>query len=158
MSATNYSQQNAFFRHNMFSMHKPHSGADYSTKFSPWLAHGCISPRLIYHRTTALEGRGGKVTLLAMMTWRDFFIFYCRAQNPKIFWLNGVRPRQHAQWLSARDGEPLFQKWRKGETGHPLVDASMRELAATGYLSNRGRLIVSSFLVFDYRGETDTYS
>ena len=128
------------------------TGADYSTKFSPWLALGCVSPRLIYHRTKQLEGKPGKDTLIAMLTWRDFFIFYCRTHNPKIFWLDGVQSRSHAQWLSARDGKPLFQKWTKGETGHPLVDANMRELAATGFMSNRGRLIVSSFLVFDYRG------
>ena len=47
----------------------------------------------------------------------------------------------------------MFQKWIKGKTGNPMVDASMRELASTGYMSNRGRLVVSFFLVYDLQGQ-----
>ena len=49
-----------------------------------------------------------------------------------------VSPRKDAQWVRGGRAKALFQKWIKGETGHPLVDANMRELSATGFMSNRG--------------------
>ena len=96
--------------------------ADYSSKFSAWLAHGCVSPRLIYHLVKQHEKRGGGPNpgtqhFLLEMSFRDFFIFYTRRHNPKIFFLNGVRPRSDAKWLSADRAMPLFRKWIRGETG-----------------------------------------
>ena len=96
--------------------------ADYSSKLSAWLAHGCVSPRLIYHLVKHHEkkGRGpnpGTKHFLLEMSFRDFFIFYARQHNPKIFFLNGVRPRNDAEWLSADRAMPLFRKWIRGETG-----------------------------------------
>ena len=131
------------------------SGADYSTKFSPWLAQGCLSPRLIYHRLkeNASITKDAKKILITMLSWRDYFIFYVRSHNPKIFRLNWLQTWKDAKWISPDRAQPLFQKWIKGETGNPMVDASMRELASTGYMSNRGRLVVSLFLVYDLQGE-----
>ena len=131
-------------------------GADYSSKFSAWLAHGCVSPRFIYHRIKEHERRGGGPNrgtghLIFELCWRDFFIFYCRSHNPKIFCLHGVRPRSDVRWVEGDRAKHLFQKWVKGETGYPLVDANMRELASTGFMSNRGRQNVASFLAYNLR-------
>ena len=51
--------------------------------------------------------------------------------QPRIFFLDGVRPRQNAEWVRGARAEKLFQQWMDGETGIPLVDANMKELAAT---------------------------
>ena len=96
--------------------------ADYSSKFSPWLAHGCVSPRLIYHLVKKHEKNDGGPNsgtqhMLLEMRFRDFFIFYSRQHNPKIFFLNGVRPRRDVKWLSPDRAMPLFRKWIRGETG-----------------------------------------
>ena len=98
-------------------------GADYSSKFSSWLAHGCVSPRLIYHRIKEHEEKDGgsnrgTSSLIWELSWRDFFIFYTRTHNPKIFFINGVHPRKDAVWVSKERAKPLFQKWIKGETGY----------------------------------------
>jgi len=131
-------------------------GADYSSKFSAWLAHGCISPRLVYRRIKAYElahggANAGTNHLIFELCFRDFFIFYTRAHNPRMFFLDGVRPRQNADWVGGARAEKLFQQWMDGETGVPLVDANMKELAATGYMSNRGRQNVASFLIFNFK-------
>jgi len=131
-------------------------GADYSSKLSAWLAHGCISPRLVYQRIKAYErahggANAGTNHLIFELRFRDFFIFYTRAHNPRIFFLDGVRPRQNAEWVRGARAEKLFQQWMDGETGIPLVDANMKELAATGYMSNRGRQNVASFLIFTFK-------
>ena len=96
--------------------------ADYSSKFSAWLAHGCISPRLVYHLIKQHEKKDGGPNpgtqhMLLEMRFRDFFIFYTRQHNPKIFFLNGVRPRKDAKWLPSDRAMPLFRKWIRGETG-----------------------------------------
>lgn len=76
---------------------------------------------------------------------RDFFRWYCEKQGDAVFKLKGPiglsRP-----WF---DDAELLQRWKEGRTGVPLVDANMRELAATGFMSNRGRQNVASYLALD---------
>lgn len=131
-------------------------GADYSSKLAPWLAHGCISPRRIYAMCKQYERERveNKSTywLVFELVWRDFFKYMAFKVGDKLFGLHGVVPRQNAQWRDPlRDGEAGedFARWKAGQTGFPLVDANMRELASTGFMSNRGRQNVASFLVLD---------
>jgi len=121
-------------------------GADYSSKFSPWLALGCLSPRFIYKQVQEYEAKRVKndstYWLIFELLWRDFFRFICAKHGNKIFrksGLQGIRIPWH------EDGE-RFKLWQAGKTGFPLVDANMREIAATGFMSNRGRQNVASFL------------
>jgi deoxyribodipyrimidine photo-lyase len=121
-------------------------GANYSSKFSPWLALGCISPRYIYEQVQQYEGERVKNNstywLIFELIWRDFFRFICAKHGNKIFYLSGLQGIS----LPWKEDWERFNLWREGKTGYPLVDANMKELAATGFMSNRGRQNVASFL------------
>ena len=121
-------------------------GADYSSKFSPWLAMGCLSPRYIYEQVQDYEYRRIKndstYWLVFELLWRDYFRFICGKHGNKIFYLSGLQGVD----LPWKEDWERFDLWRQGMTGFPLVDANMRELAATGFMSNRGRQNVASFL------------
>ncbi|EKX51436.1 induced by DNA damage [Guillardia theta CCMP2712] len=121
-------------------------GADYSSKFSAWLAHGCISPRFIYEEVQRYESQRVKnkstYWLIFELIWRDFFRYICMKHGNEVFKIGGIA---HRSWKWEGEGE-AFQRWVDGETGQPLVDANMRELKYTGFMSNRGRQNVASFL------------
>merc|ERR1719409_2455961 len=124
-------------------------GADYSSKFSPWLAHGCLSPRLIYAEAKRYEAEvvSNKSTywIVFELEWRDFFRFLCAKYGTKIFHAGGA----HGVKRVWRNDPDMLRRWKQGLTGVPFVDANMRELAATGFMSNRGRQNVASFLILD---------
>jgi len=124
-------------------------GMDYSSKFSPWLALGCISPRTIYEEVKRYERERKKnestYWLIFELIWRDYFRFVAKKHGDKIFDIQGIR-HQKDSW---RRDKVQFQRWVEGMTGVPFVDANMRELQATGFMSNRGRQNVASFLVND---------
>lgn len=125
-------------------------GEGYSSKLSPWLALGCISPRRIWSEAKRYETERriqNKSTywLIFELTWRDFFIYMAWSQGDKIFIPGGVTG-DRTPWRGSVD---KLQRWKDGETGDQLVDANMRELKATGFMSNRGRQNVASFLIFD---------
>ncbi len=121
-------------------------GADYSSKFSPWLALGCLSPRYIYTEVERYEKERVKNNstywLIFELLWRDYFRFICAKHGNKIFHLSGLQ----GVTIPWKEDWKRFELWRAGNTGFPLVDANMRELAATGFMSNRGRQNVASFL------------
>lgn len=121
-------------------------GPDYSSKFSPWLSLGCLSPRYIYQQVQDYETQRIKndstYWLIFELLWRDYFRFICAKHGNAIFrqsGLQGITIPWEEDWQK-------FSLWQQGKTGFPLVDANMRELAATGFMSNRGRQNVASFL------------
>ncbi len=118
---------------------------DDSSKFSPYLAHGCISARSIYWEIKRYEAERGAndstYWLVFELLWRDFFRFTLEKFGSKMFRRSGLQGLE-LPW--SRNAEHL-EAWRTGTTGFPLVDAAMRELLATGYTSNRSRQIVASF-------------
>ena len=121
-------------------------GADYSSKFSPWLALGCLSPRFIYEQVKEYEAQRVKndstYWLIFELLWRDFFYFICAQHGNHIFRQSGLQGIA----IPWKEDWTRFRLWQEGKTGFPLVDANMRELAATGFMSNRGRQNVASFL------------
>ena len=121
-------------------------GEDYSSKFSPWLAHGCLSPRLIAAEVQRYEAErvANKSTywMLFELLWRDFFRLYARKHGDRLFWRSGPKGERG---MPRRVDEGLYARWREGTTGFPLVDANMTELATTGFMSNRGRQNAASF-------------
>lgn len=127
-------------------------GDDYSSKLSAYLAQGCISPKLIYEEVKKYEQENGSnestYWLIFELMWRDYFRFMAKKHGNKIFQPSGISGKRVEQ---SYDNEVLFKKWCDGMTGIPFVDANMRELNATGYMSNRGRQNVASFLVKDMR-------
>ncbi|MGD9785952.1 MAG: deoxyribodipyrimidine photo-lyase [Hyphomicrobiaceae bacterium] len=121
-----------------------------TSRLSPHLAHGEISPRAIWLRASApgegdTGGDRGRETFLKELVWREFsshllFHFPTLPSDP-------FRPEFAAfPWRS--DGAGL-NAWQRGRTGFPIVDAGMRELWATGWMHNRVRMIVASFLIKD---------
>ncbi|NES97648.1 MAG: DASH family cryptochrome, partial [Desertifilum sp. SIO1I2] len=121
-------------------------GADYSSKFSPWLALGCLSPRYIYEQVKDYEtqriANDSTYWLIFELLWRDYFRLICAKHGDRIFRLSGLQGIE----IPWKEDWKRFNLWREGMTGFPLVDANMRELAATGFMSNRGRQNVASFL------------
>lgn len=125
-------------------------GGDYSTKFSPWLALGCISPKYIYYELKRYEAARGanKSTywIFFELLWRDFFRLQGKKYRNRIFFKGGTKGEINPR---LRDDIRLFTLWAEGKTGVPFIDANMRELNQTGFMSNRGRQNVASFLVKD---------
>ena len=121
-------------------------GADYSSKFSAWLALGCLSPRYIYAQVLQYEAdrvqNESTYWLVFELLWRDYFRFICAKHGNKIFRRSGLQGVE----IPWKQDWQRFDLWRSGKTGFPLVDANMQEIAATGYMSNRGRQNVASFL------------
>ena len=121
-------------------------GADYSSKLSAWLAMGCLSPRQVFETVQQYEAERVKndstYWLVFELLWRDYFRFICAKHGDNVFYPSGLRGLR-IDWK--QDWE-RFDAWREGMTGYPLVDANMREIAASGYMSNRGRQNVASFL------------
>jgi deoxyribodipyrimidine photo-lyase len=121
-------------------------GSNYSSKFSPWLALGCLSPRYIYEEVKRYEkeiiSNDSTYWLIFELLWRDYFRFICAKHKNKIFQIGGLQGL-NIPW---QEDWQRFTLWQTGMTGYPLVDANMRELASTGFMSNRGRQNVASFL------------
>ncbi len=107
-----------------------------TTHLSPHLRFGTVSIRQIMKKSLNHQ------PFLNELIWREFFmqILY---HFPMVVDSNFRRKYDGVQW---RNNEKEFEKWKKGETGYPMVDAGMRELNATGYMHNRVRMITAGFL------------
>jgi deoxyribodipyrimidine photo-lyase len=121
-------------------------GADYSSKFSAWLSLGCLSPRYIHEETKRYEtervSNESTYWLVFELLWRDFMTFQFEKYGGEFFTPGSIQG-DDPDWRTDSDA---FERWACGETGVPFVDANMRELNETGYMSNRGRQNVASFL------------
>ncbi len=123
-------------------------GPDYSSKFSAWLANGCISPRWIHQRVKQYENQFGSnestYWLIFELIWRDYFRFIMKKHEARLFELNGFNGAEN---VCTNNDLKLLEDWVNGQTGDDFVDANMRELKHTGFMSNRGRQNVASFLI-----------
>jgi deoxyribodipyrimidine photo-lyase len=127
-------------------------GRDFSSKFSPWLTQGCLSPKMIYSELQKYESERTKnkstYWLFFELLWRDFFRLTGKKFGNDIFKIGGIKNETKTEWS---EDFKLFSVWAEGQTGIPFIDANMRELNATGFMSNRGRQNVASFLVNDLK-------
>ncbi len=127
-------------------------GADYSSKFSAWLALGCLSPREIYYELkkyeVQYEANESTYWLVFELLWRDYFRFMMKKYHEKFFQKAGIQNKGQA--INKHNIE-LFQKWTDGTTGVDFIDANMIELKRTGFMSNRGRQNVASYLCNDLK-------
>ncbi len=127
-------------------------GRDYSSKFSAHLSKGTLSPKLVMSELKKYETEVVKnkstYWLGFELLWRDFFRLMGKKHGNKIFHSTGTKGKLD---IKLYDNQVLFEKWTSGKTGIPFVDANMRELNATGFMSNRGRQNVASFLVKDLK-------
>ena len=121
-------------------------GADYSSKFSPWLAMGCISARYIYAEIKQYEMQFGAndstYWLVFELLWRDFFRFMFKKYQTKFFLYAGIKTEKvNSKSLN----EKLLLQWINGTTTSDFINANMLELQKTGFMSNRGRQNVASY-------------
>lgn len=113
-----------------------------TTQLSPYLKYGCLSIREVYEYFR--EKLGYNNDLIKQLIWRDFYIHLMDA-FPHVLEGKSLKPKyDNIKWGNNRE---WFKKWCDGETGFPIVDACMKQLNESGYMHNRGRLIVSSFLI-----------
>lgn len=104
---------------------------------SPHLRFGTVSVRQIIAQLKKSD-----VTFLSELIWREFFM-QVLFHFPNVVEGNFKMRYNGIEW---RNNEAEFEKWCKGETGYPMVDAGMRQLNTTGYMHNRVRMVVASFL------------
>ncbi len=127
-------------------------GSDYSSKFSAWLALGCISSKYIYHRLKEYEvtfGANDSTYWMAFeLLWRDYFRFMMEKYQHGFFKQFGIQNKRAA--LHRHHADQL-QCWIDGKTGIDFIDANMREMQLTGFMSNRGRQNVASYLCNDLK-------
>jgi deoxyribodipyrimidine photo-lyase len=127
-------------------------GTDFSTKFSPFLAQGCLSAKTIYDELKRYEAAHGAnestYWVFFELLWRDYFRLMGKKHGNNLFKIGGLAQKNNVNWS---ENKALFEKWAAGKTGVPFIDANMRELNATGFMSNRGRQNVASYLVRDLK-------
>ena len=123
-------------------------GSDFSSRWSLWLATGTLSARWVYAQLKSAEAAKGAndstYWLWFELLWRDYFRLLHLQHGRRLYLHHGLstlpRPPHNP---------PAFEAWTQGRTPHPFVNAGMRELAATGWFSNRMRQVVASYLVHD---------
>ena len=122
-------------------------GTEFSSKLSPFLAIGSVSVRRIWQVLLEYQARQGADEgsdwLKQELLWREFFLWSEQRHGAAFHRASGLQNRQPA-WIENRE---LFERWCRADGGHPLIDAQLRELLATGYLSNRGRQWVASHFI-----------
>ncbi|MEP7150997.1 MAG: deoxyribodipyrimidine photo-lyase [Nitrospira sp.] len=130
---------------------------DGTSKLSPHLRFGTISARTAIHAALNTLSKGGPVsradvfTWMDELVWREFFqqvlmAFPRVAEGPF-----KTKPGLPAARVAGPECDRLFAAWCQGRTGYPIVDAGMRQLNETGWMHNRVRMVVASFLVKDLR-------
>ena len=122
-------------------------GWENSTKFSPWLAAGCLSAKQVFvaidQYERDVESNESTYWIKFELLWREYFQWYAHAQQQRLFKLEGIK----GQATLTSFYPERFQRWCNGNTPFPLVNACMRQLNQTGYMSNRGRQVVASCFV-----------
>jgi deoxyribodipyrimidine photo-lyase len=125
-------------------------GEDYSTKFSKYLSVGSLSAKLIFSEIKKFEASNfaneSTYWIIFELLWRDFFKLQARKQKSLFFRASGYN---HSQVQNIQHDSDNFSLWCTGQTENNFINAFMVELNSTGYMSNRGRQIVASYLIHD---------
>ncbi|HEX8182684.1 MAG TPA: deoxyribodipyrimidine photo-lyase [Candidatus Saccharimonadales bacterium] len=118
-------------------------GAEGTSRMSPYLHFGCISP--LYIESILPQDNPGPRAWHRQLAWREFynFILFHFPDNARLEFQERFR---NLEWT---DSTALLDAWKAGQTGYPIVDAAMRQLRQEGWMHNRSRLIVGSFLTKD---------
>ena len=116
-----------------------------TSKLSPYLKTGTLSVRTLFHMVAEYDNKGAE-TFIQELAWRDFYGMV-HSEFPEFRDSEFQTKYRGMPWSD--DNEKL-NKWKKGETGFPIVDAGMRQLNQEGWMHNRLRMITASFLTKDY--------
>ena len=116
---------------------------------SPWLAVGALSPREVVRQVTLFEEQVEKnestYWIYFELLWREFFHWLQAKYGEKWFKFGGIQQKVP----DTKHNPKVFVDWCNGNTGYPIIDACMKQLKATGYMSNRGRQLVASCFVHE---------
>ncbi|MFN8673323.1 MAG: deoxyribodipyrimidine photo-lyase [Candidatus Sericytochromatia bacterium] len=112
---------------------------DGTSKISPYIRFGNVSIRKIYQKTRISE------TFVSELAWREFW-YHIIHHFPETENIEFQEKRRNIAWLN---NEKHLEAWQEGKTGYPIVDAGMRQLKEEGWMHNRVRMIVASFLTKD---------
>jgi deoxyribodipyrimidine photo-lyase len=126
-----------------YAQERDRPGLNHTSRMSPYLKWGSIHPR------TILDGLGGGDSAYRKeIAWREFYaaVLYHWPESAREYFLPEMAKMPYS---SGRDADQAFRAWTEGRTGYPIVDAGMRQLLAEGWMHNRLRMIVASFLVKD---------
>ncbi|GAA3133094.1 deoxyribodipyrimidine photo-lyase [Streptomyces rameus] len=115
---------------------------DATSRLSPHLHFGTLSPVELVHRARSAGGPGAEA-FVRQVAWRDFHR-QVLAARPTV--AHGDYRTKHDRWRSERTARGDIEAWREGRTGYPVVDAAMRQLLHEGWMHNRARLLTASFL------------
>lgn len=115
---------------------------DLTSRLSPHLHFGTLSPVELVHRAAKKEGPG-RDAFVRQLCWRDFHHQVLAARPGAA---SADYRDRHDRWRDEHEAADDIEAWRRGRTGFPVVDAAMRQLAHEGWMHNRGRLITASFL------------
>ena len=119
---------------------------DGTSGLSTALRFGLLSPRGV--ATDAGTHTPGRAAFVRQLAWRDWYA-HLTFEHPDIDRVS-LRPEyDRIAWAEGAAADAAFEAWKAGRTGYPIVDAAMRELAATGWMHNRLRMVAASFLVKD---------
>ena len=118
--------------------------ADATSRLSPHLRFGEISPHQVWHAIAGAPAGAARTKLLSELTWREF-AWHLFDEHPDLAVSNLKPAFDDFPWAETFADD--VWAWRRGRTGYPIVDAAMRQLWATGWMHNRARMIAASFLV-----------
>ena len=142
-------------------------GENGTSRLSQDLRHGLLSIREVYNACREVERRSGSpaakqnvATFINELIWREFYLQVLwhwpdvldREFQPDyrhLHWRGHWRPEEESAWERDKSAAEDFERWKRGQTGFPIVDAAMRQLTATGFMHNRARMIVAMFLTKD---------
>lgn len=120
-------------------------GIDGTSRLSSHLSTGSISIRKVFHACQAMPSSNGKDTFIKELAWRDFYHMIYH-YHPDQYKKELIEKYRQLPWQT---NEELFNQWKNGQTGYPIIDAAMRQLQQTGWMHNRLRMLVASFLTKD---------
>ena len=131
---------------------------DSTSHLSPYLRVGAVSVRACWRAALNAAERArdrndrrlarGAATWRGELAWREFFA-HVLAAHPRVATESFRTEYDEIEWANGAEADEALAAWRAGRTGFPFVDAGMRQLAATGWMHNRARLVTASFLVKD---------
>ena len=129
----------------------------HSTKFSAWLANGSLSVKVLLNRLRQYQAEivanDSTYWIWFELLWREYFYWYAMDHQKQLFTFQGISNRKPTTLFDNRSGkatkEQRLEQWQKGDTVYPIVNACMKQLNATGYMSNRGRQIVASAFIHE---------
>ncbi len=128
------------------SISSPHKAEQSTSHLSPYIKYGCISPRQVYQRIDSVKTKKAGVEMFKdRLFWQQHFNQKIE-DNPDLF-KEAINPVYRDLWRDDHDQEKI-NSWKRGETGFPLVDASIRALSKTGWLNFRMRAMCASFFSY----------